>query len=136
MPDTVRTVPYHYVRVPNRAGAGAAVLRAVRDAKVNLRAVHGFPDGDESQLDLFPDDAAQLEAAAQQHGITLSARKTAFWIEGDDRVGAMHEVLARLGDAGVNAIASDALRVGNRYAALLWVAPNDLDRAARALGAT
>lgn len=135
MADAIRRVAYYYATVPNRPGEGARVLRAFKEAGVNLLAFHGFPSGDQAQLDLFPEDDATFTAAAQRAGLNLSARKTAFLIEGDDRVGAIHDILDQLGAARVNVIATDAMRVsGGRYGALLWVSAADADKAARTLG--
>src|SRR5258705_6189331 len=54
----------------------------------------------------------------------------------DDRVGAMAQLLSRLGTAGVNVIATSAGRTRpGRYGALLWVAPRDVRKAAETLGA-
>ena len=59
-----------------------------------------------------------------------------FLIEGDDRVGAMAQLLARLGAAGINVTATSATRTGmGRYGALLWVKPRDVKKAAEVLGA-
>lgn len=135
MPDQIRKVDYYYVTVDNAPGAGAGALKVLKDAGVSLRAMHGFPEGGKAQLDLFPEDSAALEKAAKDGNLALSAKKTAFYVEGDDRVGAMFDVLKKLGDAGINAVASDALRTGGKYAAIVWVAPGDVDRAAKVLGA-
>jgi hypothetical protein len=137
MADTVQGVDYYYVTVPDAAGEGQRILAALRDSGVNLLAVLGFPlpDG-RSQLDLVPEDAASLEEAAGQAGVTLSERKRAFLIQGDDRVGAVAETTAKLAEAGINITAVAATGAGSgRYGMILWVAPADYERAAAALGA-
>ena len=134
MPDPVRRIEYVYTVVENRPGEGARILDVLKDAGVNLIALHAFPEGGKAQLDFFPESMTALEAAAKKAGITLSAKKTALWIEGDERIGAMASSLDRLAEAGINVIAADALRVGAKYAAIMWVAPPDLGRAAKALG--
>jgi len=51
-------------------------------------------------------------------------------------VGAMAQLLARLGAAGINVTATSATRTGmGRYGALLWVKPRDVKKAAEVLGA-
>lgn len=136
MADAIRKVDYYYVTVPNRPGEGARVLGALKSAGVNLLAVHAFPSGDGAQVDLVPEKGAALEDAAKKAKLQLSAKKTAFLAEGDDRVGAAAEILRKLADAKINVIAMDAVRTGGgRYGALLWVKPADVDKAASALGA-
>ena len=110
-------------------------LDALRDAGVNLVAFHAFPAGRRAQLDFVPEDPRALKAAARKAKLQLSPRKTAFLIEGDDRPGAVADLLDKLAAAGVNVTAMDAIRVDGRYGALLWVAPADQRKAARALGA-
>src|ERR671911_824945 len=103
MPDTVRGVDYYYVTVPDAPGEGQRVLSALEENGVNLLAVLGFPlGGGRSQIDLVPEDPQSLEAAAEQAGLTLSERKRAFLVQGDDRVGAVAETTAKLGEANVN----------------------------------
>lgn len=135
MADTVRRADYYYVTVPHRAGEGARVLDAFRDAGVDFIAVHAFPEGGEAQIDLFPADREAFLSAAEAAGIELSPRKTAFLIRGADRAGAVAGTLAKLAGAGVNVTAMDAVSSGERFGALLWVDAAQIDRAAEALGA-
>ena len=44
MADRVKRVRYCAIKVPRRAGQGAKVLGALRDADVSLLAFSGFPD--------------------------------------------------------------------------------------------
>jgi hypothetical protein len=48
----------------------------------------------------------------------------------------VHRHLQKLGDAGINVTAADAVAAGKgRYGMILWVKQRDYVRAARALGA-
>jgi len=134
--DTIRKAEYYYVTIPDKPGEGERLFGALRDAGVNLLAVHAFPSARRSQIDLVPSDAAAFLAAAKAAKLKVSKPKTVFLIEGDDRVGAMAQLLARLGAAGINVTATSATRTGmGRYGALLWVKPRDVKKAAEALGA-
>lgn len=134
MPDTIRKVDYYYTTVPNQPGEGARVLKILKDAGVNLLAYHGFPSGAQAQLDFVPERPDALAAAANGK-FRLSGKKTAFLIDGADRLGAVYEVQDRLAGAGVNVVAMDAVSAGGgRFGALLWVAPADVPKAAKALG--
>src|SRR5213593_359190 len=102
----------------------------------NLRAVHGFPSARKAQIDFVPADTAAFLAAAKNAKIKLSKPKTAFLIEGDDRMGALAGFLARLGAAKINVTAVTGVCAGmGRYGALLWVKPGAVNKAAAALGA-
>ncbi len=137
MADSVRKVRYAYVMVPNRAGKGAAVLDRLRKAGVDLLAYSGFPGArGNAQIDLVTEDVDGLRRVAKANGWKLSEVKKGFLVQGDDRMGAVHRRLARLGDAGVSVVAADAVAAGRgRYGMILWVKDKDYSRAARALGA-
>jgi len=135
MADAVRLVEYFYMTTPQKPGVGAAVLNELRRAGVNLLAFSGFPAGRGAQIDFIPEDAAAFRAAAKQAKWKLTGPKKAFLISGDDRAGAVAELLQKLADAKINVTAVDAACAGaGRYGAILWVAPRDVTRAARALG--
>jgi hypothetical protein len=137
MADTVRGVEYYYVTVADTPGEGQRILSTLKESGVNLVAFLGFPvGGGQSQLDLVPEDPGALRQAAEQAGITLSEAKRAFLIQGDDRVGAVADAMAKLADANVNVTAAAAAGAGGgRYGMILWVPPADYERAAAALGA-
>lgn len=136
MADTVRSVEYSYVTVPDQPGAVQELFEALQEGGVNLLAVLGFPAGEgRAQIDLVPEDPAALRQAAERAGVTLSERKRAFLIQGDDRVGAMLDVTTKLAKANISITAAAAVSAGTgSYGMLLWVAPADLERAAAVLG--
>jgi hypothetical protein len=136
MADTVRSVEYYYVTVPDEPGEGQRILSALKGSGVNLFAYLGFPlGGSQSQIDLVPEDPESLKEATERAGITLSEAKRAFLIQGDDRVGAVAETTAKLAEANINVTAAAATGTGSgRYGMILWVAPADYERAAGALG--
>ena len=137
MAETVRKVDYFYIETPDKPGEGATVLAALRDAGVNLLAFTGFPRGRRAQLDFIPDDALTFQTAARKAGIKLSAKKTGFLIQGEDRPGAIADIMGKLAAVNINVTASDAVCAGEgRYGAMLWVKPADVRKAAKALGAT
>lgn len=137
MSDAVRPVEYYYVTVPDTPGEGQRILSALTDSGVDLLAYLGFPvGGDQSQIDLVPEDPESLREAAARAGITLSEAKRAFLIQGDDRVGAVADTTAKLAEGNINVTAAAATGAGSgRYGMILWVAPADYERAAGALGA-
>ena len=135
MPDTIRKTDYFYTMATDKAGEGARLLRVFRDAGVNLLAFSAFPSQRKSQVDFVPADSAAFLAAAKAAKIRLKPRKTVFLIEGEDRVGAIEEILRRLGEAKINVTAIDAVTTaGGRFGALLWVKQRDVKKAGEVLG--
>jgi hypothetical protein len=135
MSETIRQVDYFYVEVPNKAGEGAKVLKALKDASVNLLAFSGFPAGRRAQLDFFPADPAAFRAVARANRWKLTGPKRGFLVQGDDRIGAVADLVDKLAAANINVIAIDAVSVDGRYGMLCWVAPRDFRKATRLLGA-
>jgi hypothetical protein len=135
MPDTVRLVEYFYVMAPQKPGVGAALLAELQQAGVNLLAFSGFPSGRGAQVDFVPEDPAALRAAARKAKWKVTGPKRALLVTGDDRPGVVAEIMRRLAEGRINVTAIDAVCAGaGRYGAILWVAPRDVTRAARALG--
>jgi hypothetical protein len=136
MPDTIRRVSYYYTTIPDKPGEGTRLLDVLRRAGVNLLALHAFPSARKAHVDFEPSDAVVFEAAAKGAKIKLSKPKTAFLLDGDDRVGVLAGVLGRLASAKINVTALTGVCAGmGRYGAILWVKPKDVTKAAAALGA-
>ena len=136
MSETIRKVDYFYIEAPNKAGEGARVLEALRDAGVNLLAFSGFPQGRKAQIDFIPDDAVKFKAAARKAKLKISARKSGFLVQGEDQPGAVAGIMGKLAAIKVNVTAIDAVAAGEgRYGAILWVKSSDVGKAAKAFGA-
>ena len=137
MAASVRKVTYYSTHVPNRAGTAAGVLSELEKAGVNLLAFTGFPEGNaSSQVDFVPENAAGFTAVARRLKLKMSPKKTGFVVQGDDKPGAVANVLRRLAKARINVTAVDAVCAGKkRFGAILWVKEKDVTKAKAALGA-
>ena len=136
MPDEIKRIDYYYASVPDKPGEGAQILAALRGAGVNLLGVSAFPHGARrSQLDLIPEDSVQCVKAAKTAGLKLSTKKSGFLIHGEDRAGAVADILSRLAEANLNVTSVQVFCAGSgRYGGMLWVKTTDLRKAAKALG--
>jgi hypothetical protein len=136
MADTIRKVTYFALEVSNKPGEGARVLGALANAGVNLLAFSGFPSGRKAQLDFIPEDVAVFKNAVKAVKIKTRPQKFGFLVQGDDRKGAVADLLKMMAGKKINVTAIDAVSAGaERYAAIFWVAPKDVNKAAKALGA-
>lgn len=137
MPDTIRQVNYCYVMAPNKPGAAAQILSALRDGNVNLLVFSGFPAGrDRAQIDLVADDLGALKAVAKQQKWKLSRVKRGFLAQGRDQPGAAIAPLATLAASKVNVTSATAIAAGEgQFGMIFWVKPAQHNRAAKLLGA-
>jgi hypothetical protein len=134
MADEIQRIQYYYTVVPDKPAAGANILNVFKQAEVSLKAIVGFPRGRRAQIDLVPSDHATFKAAAKAAKLKLVGPKSAFSIQGEDRVGAVAEIAARLAEANISVTAVYAIVAGeHRYGAILWVKPKDLSRATKVL---
>ncbi len=136
MADRIRRVDYYYIQVPDKPGEGLRILGKLKEAGVSLLAFTAFPaEGGKAQIDLVAENGDALNRAAKSGGITLSARKQAFYVQGKDRAGAVADTFKKLSDAKVNVHAANA-SVGpdGGFGFILWVKPQQFETAAKALG--
>ncbi len=137
MADIIRRVEYFKMQTPNKPGEGARALELLGDARINLLAFSGFPRGRRWQMDFIPEYPVAFKNAAKQAGLKVSPSKTGFLVQGEDRVGAIADLMARLAQAKINVTAIDAVSTGEgRYGAIFWVKPQDVAKTATVLGAS
>ncbi|MEK6583432.1 MAG: hypothetical protein AABY66_01125 [Nitrospirota bacterium] len=137
MADTIRKVAYYKTEVSNKAGEGARILGILKDAGVNLLAFSGFPSGRRAQIDFIPEDDAAFKTAAKKAGLKMGAKKTGFLVQGDDRVGAVSDIMTKVAEAGINITALDAIVAGGgRYGVIFWVKSEDVRKTAKLIGAS
>jgi hypothetical protein len=136
MMDVIRKVSYFAMDVADKPGEAARVLTVLSQAGVNLLAFSGFPRGRRSQLDFIPEDVELFRKALSVARLKVQAKKTGFLVQGDDRPGAVAEVLQKLADANINVTAVDGVSAGGgRWGAILWVKPQSVNKAAKVLQA-
>lgn len=137
MANVVKKVAYFAMDIPNKPGEGARVLGALADAGVNLLAFTGFPSGRKSQIDLIPEDVAVFKKAVRAVKIKTRPQKFGLLVQGDDRKGAVADLLKILAKKKINITAINAVSAGaGRYAAILWVDSKNVSKAAQAIGAS
>jgi hypothetical protein len=136
MTDVIRKVSYFAMDVADKPGEAARVLTVLSQAGVNLLAFSGFPRGRRAQLDFIPEDVELFRKALSLARLKVQAKKTGLLVQGDDRPGAVAEVLQKLADARINVTAVEGVSAGGgRWGAILWVKPQSVNKAAKVLQA-
>ena len=137
MAESIKVAQYFKMAVADKPGEAVRMLDAIKGAGVNLLAFSGFPRGKKAQLDFVPEDPARFKEVAKYNKWKVQGPKSCFVVQGDDRVGAVADVLGRLVDAKINVTAADAICAGmGRFAVLIFVKPGAVKKAAAALGAS
>ena len=136
MGSEIRRVDYFYTAVKDQPGEAYKLLSLLADLGVNLLAFTAVPVGPmRTQLALFPEDTGKLTSEAKKAGLTIDGPHAAFLVQGDDQLGALADIHARLFDAHVNIYASTGVTDGRgSFGYVLYVRPEDSGKAARALG--
>jgi hypothetical protein len=132
--DQVQIIEYFYARVGNRPGEARRLLEHVSEKGINLLAFTFYPvGGGLTQLNFVTDRVERLKEAAADAQVELVGPERAFFIYGYDRVGALHDHLLKLSNAGVNVSMSSGVSDGaGRFGFIVYVEPEDFDQAASA----
>ena len=132
MADLIRTVQYFKVQIADKPGTLAGALAPLREAGVNLLAVHAFPRNRRTQVDVVPEDPTAFKNVAKEHKLKMQGPKLCLLVDGDDRPGALADLTDRLGSARINMTAVTGVTAGQgRFGAILWVKPRDVKKAAK-----
>ena len=136
MAFTIRCADYYYTTIDDEPGEAYRVLSQLAGQGVNLLAFTGMPLGPmRTQLTLFPEDASRMKDAAGKAGWSLDGPHAALLVQGDDELGALARIHVKLYDARVNVFASTGVADGQgAFGYVLYVRPDDFERAARAMG--
>jgi hypothetical protein len=135
MASTVRRVQYFYATVRGAPDEAFDVLTHLAGQGVNLLALNTMPMGpDATQMTLFPEDAPRLQDAARAAGLALDGPHSALLVQGDDELGVIAKLHARLHQAGVEVYASNAVTDGRGYFGyVLYMRQQDAEKAAALL---
>lgn len=100
---------------------------------VNLDAFWAYASHEnEPKLAAVAKKPGKLKAALRKLGISANTSHC-FYITGKDKAGALVDMLRALADAGINVECADALAFQGKFAAALWVRPEDLPQAKKLL---
>ena len=136
MAYTIRRADYFYTTITEQPGERYQLLSQLAGLGVNLLAFTAMPVGPmRSQLTLFPEEPARMIDAARKAGLALDGPHAAVLVQGDDELGAFARIHARLYQARVHLYASSGVTDGRgAFGYILYVRPEDYDRAVQALG--
>jgi len=120
------------VALENVPGQLSRLCRVMAQAKVNIRGISVSDSADISTIRLVASDPAAAKNALREAGLSFVSQEVLV-VELEDKPGALEEVAARLGDAGLNVlyIYGTGDVVGGK--ARLVIRVDDVNRARQAL---
>jgi hypothetical protein len=135
MAFTIRRVDYFYAWVEDQPGEAYKLLSVLAEVGVNLLAFTAIPVGPmRTQLTIFPEDTLKMADAAKKANVALDGPHRALLVQGDDKLGVLADVHAKLFQAGVNVSASSGVTDGRgSYGYIIYIRPEQFDKAAEAL---
>lgn len=136
MPFRIRRIEYFYTTVRDQPGEAYKLLSNLADLGLNLVAFTAVPVGPtRAQLTIFPEDPLKMAEAAKTAGLALDGPHAAFLVQGDDELGALSRIHAKLYQANVNVYASSGVADGHgSFGYVIYVSPHEYERAAEVLG--
>jgi hypothetical protein len=135
MADLIRAAQYYKVQIADKPGTLACMLAPLSDVGVNLLAVHAFPRSRRAQVDVVPENVTAFKNVAKAQKLKIQGPKMCLLMEGDDRPGALGDVIDRLPLAKINMTAATGLVAGQgRFGVILWVKLEDVKKAAKVFG--
>ena len=130
MPTCVQKVTAFKTVVEDRVGALAEVSGAAANEGINFQAFLAYPIGEgKAELIGIPDDPDKVKALLPMSDMAVQASE-AIYVTGDDKVGVMAGISGKLAGAGINIRASVGMAVEGKYGFWLYLAPEDVDKAA------
>ena len=135
MAYTIRRAEYFSTTVRDEPGEGYRFLSQLAGLGINLLAFTAIPVGPiHTQVTIFPEDASKMADTARRIGFVLDGPHPAFLVQGDDELGALAGIHAKLNEAKVNVYASTGVADGRGgYGYVLYVRPDQYERAVSAL---
>lgn len=117
-----------------KPGALAKVFASFNDAKVNVIASWAYQMGpQEAQGHVYATDGAKAKEVLTKLGAQPKV-ESACYVEDTDEVGRYAALLKKIGDAGINLDATDAIAIGGKFAAIIFANQKDIPKLCQVLG--
>ena len=135
MAAIIKRVNYFYCSFEDQPGEAYKLLSFLSGVGVYLYAFNIVPIGPfRTQFTLFPEDSSKLIAEAKKANLNLDGPNPAFLIQGDDEMGALVDIHAKLFNANINVFSSTGVTDGKgAFGYVVYVRPEEFEKAAKTL---
>ena len=123
------------ITLDDKPGTLLAIAKDLKSKNVGLVGLmgHGTPTG-QAEVYLIAKTPDKLRNAWKSSGVIVK-EETSFFVKGADKTGALVKSLEAIAQAGVNITSIDAIAVSGNYGFIVRVAPADVEKTGKALGA-
>lgn len=134
---SARSVEYYYIRIQDSRDKAFEILEKMATEDVNILAFSAIPYGpNHVELTIFPDSSEAFTKLAAEEAWAATGPQHALLVQGDDRLGALADILRMLMQAGVKIYASSGVTDGQgHFGYVIYFRESDHEKAARALQA-
>lgn len=129
---TAQRQTYFKAHVEDRPGALLTLASEIKKLNIDLLGLKGVSHARQGDILLIPKNPEKLRTAWAGTG-KIVEEGTLFFLSGINTVGALERSLEALAKASINIVAIEAETVGTRFAAFVWVSPQDVEKTATAL---
>jgi prephenate dehydratase len=131
----VQRVTFFKMNLEDKPGALLSVLKDLKGKNLGLVGLWGYSTSPgNAELNVVAKNADKVRAYWKATG-KLVSEMTGFFLKGTDKTGALLKPLEALANAGVNLTGLDGMAVGGKYGSFVWVKAEDVEKAAKSLGA-
>ena len=113
------------IRLPDRPGELARLSAMMREAGVNLVGLWGYGEGrSQARFYCVPEHPEHFRDFARTADLPVEEGKT-FYLTGADQPGILVDWLNRIGSAGINLQAIEAVRIHGVFGVFIWADAGD-----------
>lgn len=130
----IRRELYFSIHGKDKPGEISAITAALMSAGVDCSGIWGFgTSSDRAEIMVVPRHPKDFKALAQKEGWQFS-EGICFHLEGDDKTGALVDILNKIAREKINLKAVDAIAVDSAFGCYLWAGDAESEQVAQILG--
>ena len=130
----ITTVTYFTIYLDNKTGQLATISATLLENDVALHGIWGFGTAlGAAQVTCIPVDPSQFKNVAKNKQWNMK-EGSCFYLHGQDKTGALVDVLNKIAEQNIFIVALDALAVDGQFGCYLWSSDDDHTELAQVLG--
>jgi hypothetical protein len=130
-----KLVTYFKSTLEDKPGMLLTIAKEMKSRNLGLLALWAYStQPGQGEFSCIPKNPDKFRSAYKPTGVQMEEGSGLF-LKGTDKTGALVKTLETIAKAGINIMAIHAIAAGGNYGSFIRVAPTDVERAAKAIGA-